>query len=354
MLVTMQAFNEGLRRIRKFAAVFLFLLIFAVAIGSFLLPNKGKTSGGSTVWPPAAPRDPIPKEMSQANVAPVRITFVGDIMLDRYIREVGTRRGYERILENVSSSLKKNDIVVGNLEGPVTAHHSLSISTNAGDKNNLTFTFPPEALNALFQNNILVVSIGNNHILDFGSEGLVETRHFLKESRIEYFGDPDDEKRNALVVKLKNRKVGFVSFNQFLPYDQKLVTQQIKDTAAKTDMTVVYAHWGEEYADNPNEKQIALGRSFVDAGADLVVGTHPHVIQKKETYQGKTIYYSLGNFVFDQYFNDSVRCGAIISVTLNETSDQYRIDEAFAHLEKDGSTAITHCVVSVPTLQPTL
>ena len=330
----------------RVGVVFIVLLIL-VAVLSFFLFAPDET--GVVNKPPSQPT-PIPLAETTEAVRPVRIALVGDIMLDRYIRQVGTVRGFGYIFEKIAPLLAESNFVIGNLEGPVTKQSSLSVATNVGDKNNYIFTFPPKALTALYESNIRIVSIGNNHILDFGTEGLRETRTFLDEYDIDYFGDPNDSKRAVLLKEVSGKKIGMVSYNQFVPQDREQLLKSIESLATDADLVIVYAHWGDEYAKEPTKTQISLGQSFINAGADLVIGSHPHVIQSKERYKGKMIYYSLGNLIFDQYFNEEVRCGAIVTVTLPSNGDQYTIEERFVYLEKDGSTTVKDCALAVPTL----
>ncbi len=117
----------------------------------------------------------------------------------------------------------------------------------------------------------------------------------------------------------------------------------LHDLEEIVDFIVVYSHWGYEYEHEPNIIQRQLAHEFIDAGADLVVGSHPHVIQSSEVYRDKHIYYSLGNLIFDQYWEESVRCGLFISVTINPKDFSYTTQETTVHLEKDGSTVIAPC-----------
>jgi gamma-polyglutamate biosynthesis protein CapA len=330
-------------------ALFLFLLFFIAAAGLFFLVPEEKQYSSNSPLPLQAPPRPFSSTELSEEPEPVRIAFVGDIMLDRYIRHAGAAAGYDYIFDNVAPLLKKSDMAVGNLEGPVTAYDSLSVTADENEGAHYTFTFSPQSLGVLYKNNIRTVSIGNNHILDFGLQGLQQTRSFLQEYGIAYFGDPHND-QNSLIKEIKGKKIGFVAFNQFRPYEKVAVEHTIRRIAAETDFVAVFAHWGEEYNKIPNDAQILLGRSFVDAGADLVIGTHPHVIQGKEPYKGGIIYYSLGNFVFDQYFNDAVRCGAVISVILPNAHGKFTLEETFIRLENNGSTVISACASEVPNL----
>ena len=116
-----------------------------------------------------------------------------------------------------------------------------------------------------------------------------------------------------------------------------------------SDYTVVYTHWGDEYELIPNGGQIDLAHQFVDSGADIVIGTHPHVIQSKEVYKGAYIYYSLGNFIFDQYFNEDVRCGAVITFNLDEEGI-ISVEEEFIYLDPVKISSFSNCRAQVDSL----
>lgn len=280
----------------------------------------------------------------------IRIAFVGDMMFDRYIRKIGSEFGYGYILENVEEYLNKLDLVVGNLEGAVTALPSESIDTVDGDAGHYLFTFSPNILPVLENAGFQAVNIGNNHINNFGTIGLEETRTFLTSAGIHFFGDPYKEERRSAALLVDTVSVGLVSYNQFINPDSAQTISEIQSFINdKADLIVVYTHWGDEYKLHPNQNQKDLARSFIDAGADIVIGSHPHVIQDKELYNGKYIYYSLGNFVFDQYFNDDVKCGAIVEVLVNrDNKDSYKTKETFISLEENGQTILSDCKTQIP------
>jgi gamma-polyglutamate biosynthesis protein CapA len=274
------------------------------------------------------------------------IAFVGDIMLDRFIRDNAEEKGYDYILEELTDVLRGYDVVIANLEGPVTTFDPVSTS-DLNDPNHYKFTFDEKSLNMLYDNNIRIVSIDNNHILNFGNEGLEQTKRFLEDDTISYFGDPNDS-ASTLVADLDGRKIGFVSFNQFVSPNPEATVENILNLKQTADFVAVYAHWGDEYEKTPNEYQINLAHDWIDAGADIVIGSHPHVIQSKEIYNGKSIYYSLGNFIFDQYFSEDVRCGAMVSIQLGE-DNTYKTKERFVYLNNYGSTSLSSCATEVPT-----
>ncbi len=295
-------------------------------------------------------RPKIQQLVQTQDVRTVRLTFVGDIMLDRYIRAMNEATGYTNILPAFSPLLKESDFVVANLEGPVTQYRSHSLGTLPGEPGNFVFTFSPDALPPLFDADIRAVSLGNNHILNFGDDGLTQTKTYLENTGIAFFGDPRTQ--STLIKDVNGISVGFVAFNEFFPFDEEDLMQTIHSLSEITDFTVVYAHWGAEYETTPNTLQQQLAHRFVDAGADVVVGAHPHVIQNKEIYNGKTIFYSLGNFIFDQYWMDSVRCGAVVTLTITPPKMTYTTEESFVWLQKDGSTVLSTCMNTIPELPP--
>ncbi|MEX1087295.1 MAG: CapA family protein, partial [Candidatus Paceibacterota bacterium] len=269
------------------------------------------------------------------------LTFVGDIMLDRYILkkarpQTGAGHGFENIAVGFNEVFNKSDLILGNLEGPVTTTPSLSEHTYIGDQNNMRFTFSPESLAFLTANNINLVSIGNNHITDFGPDGVRQTKHYLTQAGIQFVGDPYDKPR-AATTTINGVSIAFIAYNQFSGQSGAETVSAIERAGETTDHTVVLAHWGEEYQSTPTVFQRDLARRFVDAGATLVVGTHPHVVQTTETYGEGLILYSLGNFVFDQYWHPAVRCGLVATVTLDRET-LLGTSTTTARSQKNGTT----------------
>lgn len=271
----------------------------------------------------------------------VRILFVGDIMFDRGIRYYAQKNGgNEFIFDKISSALKNNDLVVANLEGPITDNKSVSAGTVAGSANNYFFTFDPSWAKTLFQENIKLVDLGNNHILNFGRAGLASTKKYLDEAKIGYFGAPDYPK--SISAEIRGVKITFISYNEFsdLPegIEAKSTVEEIQKAKQYSDIIIVFSHWGVEYSLTPTDDMKNLAHKFVDAGADLIVGSHPHVIEPSEIYNGKKIYYSLGNFVFDQYFSNDVRNGLGVVVKIDKTTKQLNFTEQNFYLDSNGQT----------------
>lgn len=263
------------------------------------------------------------------------ILFGGDMMFDRSIRAASEVEGQDYILSCIVSEFDAVDLVVANLEGPITSNPSVSMHSKVGEADNFIFTFPLATADLLARHNIRVVNLGNNHILNFGTRGERETLGALQRASVNYFGDTLSQ--GIATTSIRGLKFAFVNFNQFSETSSKDTTiAQIRDSRAQGYTTIVYAHWGEEYV-AANEMQKKHARAFVDSGAEVVIGSHPHVIQEHEIYKGKHIYYSLGNLIFDQYWNEEVRTGLLVAISFSEQGvDSVR--EIKTHLERDRRT----------------
>ncbi|MEK7612648.1 MAG: CapA family protein [Patescibacteria group bacterium] len=240
------------------------------------------------------------------------IIFGGDLLFDRSIRTAIREQGGDYIFSCIDATLKGADLVVANLEGPITNNPSVSENTKPGSENNFTFTFDPMVAALLYFHNIRLVNIGNNHIMNYGLEGLRQTKFWLQSAGVDFFGD-----EVMYTTTLRGVPLAFINYNEFGGDSYSNVLQNIGIAAAQGYIPIVYTHWGEEYV-APLPRVQALAREFVDAGAALVVGSHPHIVQERELYHGKYIYYSLGNFIFDQYFSEDVSNGLLLSATITK------------------------------------
>ncbi|MGB2791224.1 MAG: CapA family protein [Candidatus Moraniibacteriota bacterium] len=275
---------------------------------------------------------------SADRATPSAIFFVGDIMFDRYIRTQSEKFGKESIFEGVRSKLLAGDGVVANLEGPITSNASKSVGSAPGESRNYIFTFDPMWAKTLFDANIRIVNIGNNHILNFGESGLVETRRFLRDAGVKFFGDPLDETLRTYVADIRGKKLGFVNYNQFSSDAEHRALIDIERLRSNVDALFVYTHWGVEYAPATSEEK-RLAHLFIDRGADAVIGSHPHVVQEHELYRGKAIYYSLGNFVFDQYFSSETTHSLMVEALI-APDNTISFQEISLKLSLDGKTSI--------------
>ncbi len=271
----------------------------------------------------------LPKEIVDK---PTKILFVGDMSFDRYIRQVSQKKGDDFVFSCIDDFLKKYEYVVGNLEGPITPNKSQSVGTKMGSPKNYVFTFPTTTGALLKRHNVSLVNIGNNHSNDFGRAGVISTKKYLEEAGVNYFGGPPGD--DAIY---RDKKISFISYNQFGGTLKEDVAREITIEKNDGQTVVVYAHWGEEYAHDPTYLR-EVATLFVQSGADIIIGSHPHVVLPHETIGRTLVYYSLGNFIFDQYFDERVMVGQVVSVEIS--NEGIYTTEYPVRLEKDGRTCL--------------
>lgn len=243
---------------------------------------------------------------------PVRVMFVGDIMLDNGPGHMITN-GRDPFAD-VARTLREADLVIGNLECAITRKGQAEVKT-------YTFKGPRSALPVLHKY-FSAVSLANNHSGDWGKAGFTDELTLLEEAGLPFFGGGRNERaaRQPLVLTSQNKRIAFLGYNDFPPrrfaagqdspgiawLKERDVVADIRDARARhgADFVLLFLHWGEELEETPLPEQEALARRLIDAGADAVVGGHPHVTQTVEWYRGRPIIYSLGNFVFDYFPGD--------------------------------------------------
>ncbi len=263
------------------------------------------------------------------------ILFVGDMMFDRYVKRAITQAQDPLLpFSQIASVIQDADLAFGNLEGPIS---------DRGTKQGSEFSFRFESVgtvNALTYAGFDIVNLANNHIWDYGRDAVLDTMKYLRDAGISYigFGRDSMEAGTPVIKKIGDTTVAFLGYTEFYSsaawagqnnlglssLEPGKIVRQIKELkeANKADVVVVSMHWGAEYETHSNEYQKNLAHQFVDAGADLIVGHHPHVAQEIEQYKHAWIAYSLGNFVFDQNFSADTRHGLMLKVVLYQSGVQ--------------------------------
>ncbi len=262
--------------------------------------------------------------------ASITLMAVGDVMLGRTIGEMIETHGIEAPFAFTAETLSSADITLGNLE--------CSIST-LGEPDDKTYAFraPLAAAESLSYGGFDLVSLANNHILDYGPDALEETLNALSAHSILSVGagmDADQAYQPAIIA-INGLKVGFLAFADVptIDYDYTAweagvdkpgiawahpnrVVQSVKAAKAQADIVVVLFHNGYEIVQKVSALQQEMAHLAIDSGASLVIGSHPHVLQRIEEYNGGLIVYSMGNFVFDNFLFPP-NYSAILSITLN-------------------------------------
>ncbi len=239
--------------------------------------------------------------------APITLTFVGDISLAAGVARTANAQGMPYLFSGLGKMLTKDDLTIGNLECAVAAKGV------AADKQ-YTFLAKPSLLTGLRAGGVDAVTLANNHSLDFGGPALRETMTHLRRTGIAYAGagDSQHDAERPQLLTVQGRTVALFGASRVLPradwaagahhlglaqaYQPAHLLKGIKSVRPGVSLIIVYLHWGEERETHMSELQRKLAHACIDAGADLVIGAHPHVLQGFEYYRGKLIAYSLGNF----------------------------------------------------------
>lgn len=276
----------------------------------------------------------ITENISANSNSKLSILFLGDIMLDRGIRAQISKTGEDNVFVSSTKKLSETyDLTIANLEGPITTYSSKTIDASGRGIPGFSFTFPTSSATALKKSGIDIVSLANNHTENFGYEGLNQTVKWLKQAEVQYFGNPTNSPESESPVSPLSKIIceqkiciTLIDYHEFAYKNENYILDEIKKAKDnKADFIIVFPHWGVEYDNYPSTKQKALAHTWVDAGANLIVGAHPHVIQSEEAYKDVKIYYSLGNYLFDQYFSYDTTHGLALGI----------------HLEKDSTTNFT-------------
>ena len=273
----------------------------------------------------------ISRELPQALSSKITIFAVGDIMLDRgveYKIEKEGKNDFKFPFLKIADELKKADLLFGNLEGPIS---------NKGVKVGSIYSFRmnPEAIEGLRYAGFDVLSLANNHALDYGRTALEDTMNLLKENGIIYIGAGFTEKEvfSVKIKEIKGVKIGFLAYTEFGSRywkpgtntsgvawvrieDLEKIKKEIRQAKEKSDILIVSLHAGTEYVQTITSFQEKFSKACVDEGADLILGHHPHVSQKIEKYKNSWIAYSLGNFIFDQSFSTETMQGTLLEIII--------------------------------------
>lgn len=332
------------------AGLFITVFFSANAIFSFggNIINNLSVSNVATALEAVLPVEPTASVASETAPAPaeektvikdIKLGFAGDIMFGRGVKNSVDKNfsgAYWQLFSKVKDQLKSYDVLFANLEGPV--------SDNGTDVGGVySFRFEPKVSASLKDAGFGILSVANNHIFNWGEAAFADTLRTLSEAGIIYIGGgfTGSEAYQEKVVTINGVRIAVLAFSEFEAggitgnstkpgiaiISAKEVQTGVSRAKQNNDFVVVSYHFGEEYQNTPNEYQKKYAELAVDAGADLVIGHHPHVIQDLEQYKNSWIIYSLGNFIFDQDFSTQTMQGGFLDVTVNpETKKIKNVD----------------------------
>ena len=267
------------------------------------------------------PVETAPPESKQETI----ITFTGDVLLTDYMINNYKRDGIKGLVDQKLYDLLYNaDINMINQEFPFSNRGTPMVNKE------YTFRASTEHVKIFKDMGVDIVTLANNHTLDYGTEALLDTFTTLEEAGISYVGAGKnlDRAKKIEYFEVNGYRIAFVGASRVLPivdwyatssrpgilstYDSTITREQIKEAKEQADYVVVYVHWGKEHTERPVAYQRNMGKEYIDSGADIVVGSHTHSLQGVEFYQGKPIVYSLGNFIFSRNTTETAMIALII------------------------------------------
>jgi poly-gamma-glutamate synthesis protein (capsule biosynthesis protein) len=251
----------------------------------------------------------------------VRMLSFGDLMLDRdvkrFMEEKGADYPFEKIFGTDGIDTSSYDLMTANLEGPIV---------KALKRADLfpQFAFDPEVVPGLLNNyGFDLVSTANNHSWDHNAKGWESTLEHLNEVGIAHVGHPKNHfEYDQYETEINGLNFGFMAITDMLfEVDWEAAKATAQNLKSRNDFVILMIHWGKEYQTTSNFRQQDKAHGMIDAGVDMIIGHHPHVIQEHEYYKGHPIYYSLGNFIFDQYFSADVQKGLALDILFKEGAE---------------------------------
>lgn len=305
------------------------------------IPNQTITSQESL--PPLVLIDPDSQQESPApsldeTKQPARtkdsftLLFAGDVLLsDHVLNAYDQAGGIHGVLDTAyQDQIAHTDFFLVNQEFPFSSRG------NAAPDKQYTFRLPPERISIFQEIGIDGVTLANNHALDFGTDALLDSCNLLDQAGIFHTGAGADleSARQPITIQGTEEKIAVIGATRVIPvsswaagkqhpgmlaaYDMTVLLEEIQARKQDHDFVIVYIHWGIERDESPQEYQRTMARQMIDAGADLIVGSHPHVLQGIEYYKGKGIVYSLGNFIF----GSSIPRTTLLEVTWNLSGEE--------------------------------
>ena len=300
----------------------------AGSVGSLVEDTENDGDAGETDAPPFDATEfdtelPKAEEEVQQNTT---LLFAGDVLIAAALEERYDAEGITSVVsEEVLSAMQGADIMMVNNE------FQFSTRGEPMEDKQYTFQTDPKYVQVLLDMGVDIVSLANNHTLDFGKDALVDTMATLDEAGILHAGAGETKERaeSLQIIEVNGKKFGFLAATRVIPvstwnidygqpglfstYDDTQIVERIRESKEQCDFLTVYVHWGIERVEYPKQYQRTLATHYVEAGADLIIGSHPHVLQGIELIDGKPVFYSLGNYIF----RNNIAKTALVEVTVN-------------------------------------
>lgn len=294
-------------------------------------PDNSNENGVNAL--PEDDAEVIDSEPAASDDDKISLSFVGDLLVAEYVSAITEREGYDYLYKEALLYLSEPDLTAGNLEFPITKRGTPVVGTP------YVYKGSPDVLPSMYNAGFDVMSLANNHALDQGVEGMLDTMSYLDEAGISHMGagSNDTEAFAPVIKEVRGIKVAYIGLSRVVPfpswkadkynaglaesYDTTRANAAIAKAKEQADIVVVMVHWGKERVDKLEPYQTDFGKQYIDAGADLVIGSHPHVLQGFEMYKGKWIAYSLGNFIFTSYPKETAGETGVLDALCTKSGD---------------------------------
>jgi poly-gamma-glutamate synthesis protein (capsule biosynthesis protein) len=313
--------------------IFLFkkvLIFIPLIISGFLFVSIFSSSVSAKVGKPTVYVTPsttinFHNEINQnknQNILTASLLNFGDLMLDRNVKKQIDSKGSDYILKKLAGTnndfFEGVDIVSANLEG------SFADKRRATSKS-IAFRFDPKLISTLKKYHFNLFNLANNHSLDMGAGGIKESQINLNKAEIDFYGQQYKvNEQNLLIKQVGDFKFGFIGLDDTVYRVSVSAVKKLIEKAKSqgAEIILLNIHWGDEYKQISNSRQRQLAHILIDNGVDIIIGHHPHVVQEMEVYKNRPIFYSLGNFVFDQYFSVPTQQELGIGLILNQENNE--------------------------------
>jgi gamma-polyglutamate biosynthesis protein CapA len=311
--------NSNSMKKHVFILLYVFLFVFGACAYALLKS-----------WPVTFPAQGVPKAQSPfvdllrspdtKKIPSNSILFVGDIMLARNVENLMRTYGYQYPFSQLQKSTSTR-YLVGNFEATIPKIHVPTQSMQ------FSFSVHSDFVKGLQEYGFTHLSLANNHSYDFGSDSYEHTKKIFENHALNYFGDQRNQASSTIAyVTLDEATVALLGIYAVDTAPTKGELDTLFTRAAEnSDIQIAYIHFGAEYVTRHNAHQEKVAYALVDAGADVVIGHHPHVVQDIQLYKDVPIFYSLGNFIFDQYFSTDVQEGLTLVMIVEPTTLTFKL-----------------------------
>jgi poly-gamma-glutamate synthesis protein (capsule biosynthesis protein) len=272
------------------------------------------------------------------------LLFLGDIMLGRYV-ETLQKRGLDPF--GSTTEFLKSHVTIANLEGPIPIVHEHTPSYT------YSFSFPSTTPSYLKEHGITAISLANNHSFDQKSEGYENTKVALDKELIHHFGGYGSDATDFFETQLGTTTVIVFGINMISSqWDERMIFDTIETLRNNNPEAylVTFVHWGNEYSLKQNVNQVEFAHKLIDSGVNAIVGSHPHVVQGVEVYKNAPIFYSLGNFIFDQYFSKETQEGVMVSIDKKDEKFIYTLIPVVSERSKVSIAGVTYSKAILSTI----